>query len=234
MYGGNAQSDTMYCCPGEAAGKTRPEPLTIEGIQIPLVDDVTFKEFTGLLRKEADTTVRLTAVGRFFSGEKQTINGQPRWGGAGHMGCCSLLVIQRVESFEPHMRSDVDYTSEAGWYEKEGCKYGTLKYVKHVSIPYPDGLEQAIAEQHKADNREADWALSDPQRVAAESLKPYYPNQVPVFRTVKKTPARSVFRWRYGRNQVVVVVTRPYWLSFYAKSSSVVWVSTMIKEAGCD
>jgi hypothetical protein len=44
----------------------------------------------------------------------------------------------------------------------------------------------------------------------------------------KKTPARYVFRWRNGKNQVVVVV-RPYWLSFYANWRSVVWVATMIK-----
>jgi len=235
MYGGIVQSGTMYCCPGEAASKRRPQPLTIEGIQIPLVEDATFKEFTGLLKREADTTVRLTAVGRFFSGEKQTINGQTRWGGAGHMGCCSLFVIQRAVSFESHTRSDVDYTSEAGWYEKEGCDYRSLKYLRHISIAYPDAdLQKAIAEQHKADSMGGDWELDEPQRVAGDSLKTYYPNQIPVLRTVKKTPARYVFRWRNGKKQVIVVVTRPYWLSFYAKSSSFVWVSTTIKEASCD
>ena len=30
MYGGKAQSDTAYCCPGESA-KARPESLTVEG-----------------------------------------------------------------------------------------------------------------------------------------------------------------------------------------------------------
>jgi hypothetical protein len=234
-YGGKAQSDTTYCCPGESATKTRPEPLTIEGIQVPLVDDVIFKGFTNLLTKEEDTTVRLTAVGNFFSGEKQTLNGKTSWGGAGHLGCCSLFVIQRVESFEPHTRADLDYTSEAGWYEKEGCKYGPLHYQRHVSISHPDGeVERAIAEQSKADSGEAAWAFTDPQRVAVDSLKSYYPGQHPVLRRVKKTPARQVFRWKNGKNQVITVVTRPYWLSFYAASGSVVWVSTMIKEAGCD
>lgn len=235
MYGGNVQSDTSYCCPGEAASRTRPKPVTIEGVQIPLVEDVTFREFTGLLKREADTTVRLTAIGRFFSGAKQTVGGQTRWGGAGHLGCCSLFVIQRVESFEPHTRSDVDYAAEAGRYEKEGCEYGQLKYLEQVSIPYPaPEMEQAMAAQHEADSREAEWRFTDPQRVAVESLKRHYPDQIPVLRTVTKTPARHVFRWRRGRNHVIVVVTRPYWLSFYAKSTSVVWVSTMIKEAGCN
>jgi hypothetical protein len=234
MYGGNVQSNTMYCCPGEAAGKTRPQPLTIEGIEIQIVQDVNFKEFADLLAKDEDTTVRVTVVGRFFSGEKAAVDGGARWRGFGHMGCCSLFVIEHVESFEPHIRSDLDYTSEAGWYEKEGCKYSSLHYQRHVSIPYPDGeVEQAIAEQRKADTGEAAWAFSDPQRVAVESLKVYYPDQVPVLRTVKQSAARYVFRWKNGKNQVVVVVIRPYWLSFYANSRSVVWVTTTIKEAGC-
>ena len=92
----------------------------------------------------------------------------------------------------------------------------------------------AIAEQKKADNGEAPWAFTEPQRVAVDSLKAIYPGQVPVLRSVKRTPARQVFRWKNGKNQIVVVVSRPYWLSFYAASRSVVWVSTMIKEAECD
>ncbi len=66
MYGGKAQSDTAYCCPGESA-KARPESLTVEGVQVPLVDDLTFRKFTDLLKKVQDTTVRVTARGRFFS-----------------------------------------------------------------------------------------------------------------------------------------------------------------------
>ena len=233
MYGGKAQSDTMYCCPGEAAAKERSAPLSIDGLEIPLVNDSKFQQFTTLLKNEPDTTVRFTAVGRFFSGQKQTVNGVTHWGGAGHMSCCSLFAIQRVESFEPHTRGDLDYTSEAGWYENEGCKYKTLRYVRHVSIPYPEGVAEVIAEQRKADSGEGSWAFNDPQRVASESLKTLYPDEVPVLKRMKNTRARQVFWWNRKNNRVVVVVTRPYWLSFYARSNSVAWVSTNIKEAGC-
>ena len=234
MYGGKVQSNTPYCCPGESA-KPRSESPTVEGLQIPLVDDLTFRQFTELLRAEPDTTVRVTALGRFFSGKKHTVDGATSWGGAGHLGCCSLFVIQRVESFEAHTRTDLDYTAEAGWYEKEGCKFRALHYQSQVSIAYPDEtVEQAIAQQRNAESGEATWAFRDPRRVAVESLKPLYPGQVPVPKRVKRTSGRQVFRWRHGKNQIVVVVTRPYWLSFYASSDSVVWVTTMIKEAGCD
>lgn len=89
-----------------------------------------------------------------------------------------------------------------------------------------------MAEQEKADHAES-WAFADPQRVAIESLKLQYPGQLPVLHNVKKTPARQLFRWWSENKSVVVVVTRPYWLSFYAATDSVAWVTTMIKEAGC-
>ena len=233
MYGGKAESNTAYCCPGESSRETRPESLNVEGVQVPLVNDLMFQQFTDLLKKEQDTTVRVTVVGRFFSGAKQAVRGRAFGGGFGHMGCCSLFVIQRVEWFEPHTRSDLDYTSEAGWYEKEGCNYRSLRYQRHVSIPYPDGTaEQVITEQRLAETGQT-WAFSDPQRVAVESLKPFYGDQIPVLRSLEKTEARHVFQWKNGKKSVVVVVTRPYWLSFYATSSSVAWVSTTIKESDC-
>lgn len=173
-------------------------------------------------------------TGRFFSGKNQNINGPAYWRGFGHLGCCSLFVVQRVEWFEPHTRTDVDYTAEAGWYEKEGCKSNSSQDLRYVSISFSDSTaEQAIAEQRLADSGERVWAFDDPERVALESLKPFYKDRVPVLHEVKKTPVRHVFRWRNGKKSVVVVVTRPYWLSFYAKSGSVEWVSTMIKESDC-
>jgi len=161
MYGGKTQSDTAYCCPGEGT-KERPESLTVEGVQIPLVDDLTFQKFTDLLNQEADTTVRVAALGRFFSGEKRT-NGATSWGGAGHWGCCSLFVIERVESFEAHTRTDLDYTAEAGWYEKEGCKFRTLRDQSHVSVAYPDDTTgQAIAQQKRADDGDCGLGVQRP------------------------------------------------------------------------
>jgi hypothetical protein len=233
MYGGKAQSNTKYCCPGESGRDKRSEPLTVEGVQVPLVEDLKFKQFTDILKMEPDTTVHVTVVGRFFSGEKGGIAGPESWRGLGHMGCCSLFVIQRVEWFEPHTRRDLDYTAEAGYYESEGCTWGSVRDLRHVSLPYSHGTaEEAIAEQKAADSGQASWAFSDPQQVAINSLKTFYPN-LPVLRRGRSTASRQVFHWKNGKTSVTVVVTRPYWLAFYAKTSSVVWVSTMIKEARC-
>lgn len=235
MYGGKAQSNTVYCCPGEGGSETRSESLVVEGLEVPLIKDSVFRQFIDLLKKESDTTVRATVVGRFFSGEKQTFSDSPWWGGFGHLGCCSLLAIQRVEAFEPHTRNDLDYTADAGWYEKEGCNIEALRFLRHVSITDGEGTaEQAIAEQAMADRGERAWAFTDPKRVAVESLRPFYKDRVPILRNVRKAPPRQVFRWNDGKKSIVVVVTRPYWLSFYSKSGYVPWVSTTIKEADCD
>jgi hypothetical protein len=234
-YGGKAGSNTVYCCPGEADRGMRAEPLIVEGVQIPLIGDTVFQQFSELLNKERDTTVRATLVGRFFSGEKETTNGSKDWRGFGHMGCCGLFVIQQVEAFEPHTKTDADYTAEAGWYEKGGCNSGSMQYLKHVSISDSDGTaEHTIAEQELAETGARAWAFSDPRRVAVESLKPFYDGQAPVLRRVIRTPARVVFLWKNGKMSVVVVVTKPYWLSFYSKSGSVAWVSTTIKALDCN
>jgi len=233
-YGGTTESNTVYCCPGEPGQKPRSESLTVEGVQVPLVRDEVFGQFTDLLKKEPDTTVRVTVAGVFFSGEKQESGNRISWGGAGHLGCCSLLAIQKVENFEPHTRTDVDYTAEAGWYEKEGCRDTSLSYKRHVSVTEDENeIKQAIAEQKLADGGERAWAFTDPQRVAVESLKPLYSNEVPVLRKVRSIAGRQVFRWKRHDNSVTVVVIRPYWLTFYASSRSIAWITSTIKEANC-
>jgi hypothetical protein len=52
-------------------GATRQEPLTVEGIQIPLTNDTAFQQFSDLQKKELDTTVLATAKRRIFAGKKQ-------------------------------------------------------------------------------------------------------------------------------------------------------------------
>ncbi len=235
MYGGKAQSGAVYCCPGEGGNASRSRSLVVDGIEVPLQEDLVFHQFIALLKKEFDTTVRVTVVGRFFAGEKQTPNSTTWRGGYGHLGCCSLFAIQQIEKFEPHTRNDVDYSAEAGWNEAEGCDPNGLRWLRHVSLNSNEGeASQAIAEQAQAESGERAWAFTDPRRVALESLKPLYKDRTPRLRRIKESPVRQVFRWKDRGQAITVVVTRPYWLSFFSKSGTVAWVSTMIKEAGCN
>lgn len=233
MYGGQTQSNTVYCCPGEGGAGPRSKPLSVEDIPIPLVRDTSFADFTELLKKEHDTTVRATLVGRFFAGEKETIRGLTGWHGYGHMGCCSLLAIQRVVAFEPHTRSDVDYSADAGWYEPGGCRDGGMRNLRQVSLPFGDEIQQTIAEQRFADSGERAWAFDDPVRLAVESLRLRPDQKAPVLQQIRSTSSRQVFRWKHGKNVTIIVVIRPYWLSFFAKGNAVAWVSATVKEAEC-
>lgn len=235
MYGGKAESSTVYCCPGEGGRASRSKTLEVESVQIPLVADRVFLQFTQLLKKEPDTTVRLTAIGRFFSGKEETLKDSTYWRGYGHMGCCSLFVIQKIERIEPHTRSDVDYTSDAGWYEPKGCEVQSGRNIRYISLQdFDETSRQAIQEQSAADGGTRSWAFSDPEKVALESLKPFYSDQAPILRVVKTSAARQVFLWKMDKKSIHVVVTRPYWLSFYSKSGTVVWVSTTIEETECN
>jgi hypothetical protein len=174
--------------------------------------------------------VRATLVGRFFAAEKDATH----WRGYGHMGCCSLLAIQRVEAFEPHTRTDLDYSADAGWYEPGGCDEGSVRYLRHVSVSFGgQEAQQAIAEQRVSDSGEQAWAFDDPMRVAVESLKLPPEKKGPLLQKVRSTPSREVFRWMRGKKETLIVVSRPYWLSFFAKGKAVAWVSATIKEAEC-
>jgi hypothetical protein len=112
-YGGTARSGTMYCC-GVSADRTRPKPLEIEGISVQLAEDEKFQQFDRLIHKQPDSMVHATLAGRFFSGQRQQLSGGLlpggyRWSGYGHMGCCSLLAIEKVLAVDPQDRQDLDY-----------------------------------------------------------------------------------------------------------------------------
>ncbi|MET0935810.1 MAG: hypothetical protein ABWX83_07470 [Luteibacter sp.] len=110
-YGGTRQSQTKYCCV-VATGPDRQEPLVVEGITCHLVVDDTFERFHRLLHARGAGAVNATVVGRFFAGRKTRINGKTFWGGFGHTGMSSLLVIEQVRDVQAAPASpDVPVTS---------------------------------------------------------------------------------------------------------------------------
>ena len=102
-YGGVTNSGTTYCC-GVSAARKRSKQLVVEGISIPLVADRHFHEFDRLIQQRPVSITRATLIGRFFSGKKETTK-DGNWNGFGHMGCCSLFVIQQVVSVAPQPRA---------------------------------------------------------------------------------------------------------------------------------
>lgn len=231
-YGGTAASGTMYCC-GVTAERSRPQPLVIENIPIPLVDDERFREFDKVLQRRPNSVVHATIIGRFFSGEKEESARGVFWGGYGHMGCCSLLAIQQVVSVDPQDREDLDYGASVDQPDSNeaGCGYEILA----------DGGsgDEIIQLQRKADEGLYDWSFDDPRRVAAGELARITKldeKSLTGMKETRKAPGRIVYQWRRrARSNYMIVVSRPYLLSFYAKDpKKVVWVVMGAYESWCD
>jgi hypothetical protein len=238
-YGGKSKSDTIYCC-GPTAGKTRPHELKMEDIAIPLVENDQFRKFDKLIQPPFRSgthgaIVHATIVGRFFAGRKQTYpNGKTAWAGFGHMGCCSLLAIQEIKSVDPQDRDNLDYGASYDQPDisKAGCGYSFL-----TPIEMSSNLLQA---QQEADQGERAWALDSPQRVASEALIGLAKLKVqgPLgLKETSKAPGRIVYEWRESSesNPFMVVVSRPYWLSFYAHDPKhVAWVVVAAYKSSCE
>lgn len=103
-YGGTAKTDTMYCC-GPTVGTRRSQPLRIDGMDVPLVENDAFGELNARLHparpaRRGSDLVRATMQGRIFA-RQEALNGRKFWAGYGHMGCCMLFVLTRVVDVDP-------------------------------------------------------------------------------------------------------------------------------------
>jgi hypothetical protein len=223
-YGGTAASGTIYCC-GSSNARTRPKELVVEGVSIPLVDDEQFRRFDKLIHDEADTVVHLTIVGRFFAGQRDpNAGGSGNWGGYGHFGCCSSLAIQRVVSLDPHDRDDLDYRDSPDQPDLDRLKCGTYQQLG----PVPS-YRAMFDIQHGAESGGRTWVLDDPQKVALDFLVQTQKTDEKAFMRVSevKSRGRIIYEWRISDKPetYMVVVSRPYWLSFYAEDESkIAWV----------
>ena len=230
-YGGTAKSGTIYCC-GETPARSRPKSLVVENIPIEMVVDERFKQFDKLVQRQPDSVVRATLLGRYFDGEEATFEDRTWRGGYGHMGCCTLLAIEQVLSVELQNSPELDYGAWAQQpnIEKVGCGYTRLTNL----TPY----EVSLKTQAQADRGEHDWMFTDPKRVAFEVLAGLIkvdPSSIELQQT-GKWQGRFVYEWRPGGKKVtyMVVVSRPYWLSYFAKDPKrVSWVVLAAYEAGC-
>jgi hypothetical protein len=167
-YGGKAKSGTMYCC-GVTADRHRPNEMKVEDIPIPLTDNEEFREFDKMIQPpfrsdRHGAVVHATLIGRFFAGRQIKYAKETRWGGYGHMGCCSLLAIQEVKSVDPENRDDLDYGASADQpdIDKTGCGYRFLTPIQPTS--------DLMKAQQDADLGTNDWVFDDPRRVASSAL----------------------------------------------------------------
>jgi hypothetical protein len=227
-YGGTKKSGTMYCC-GVSNNRTRPQELVVEGISVSLTTDETFEAFDRLI--QPDSVVHATLIGRFFAGkESRLLMGR----GYGHMGCCSLLAIQTVVSVDPHDREDLDYRSSPDQpnIEKTGCGYQDLV----PPWPYSDWVKA----QQTADLEESDSAFDTPKQVAADALNRLAKidaNTLANLTETQRTKGRLIYQLKTdkGKTTYMIVLSKPYLLSFYAKDTKrVAWVVIGAYKSSCE
>ena len=215
--GGKVSTGTMYCC-GVSSARSRSKDLEVEGETIPLIANDTFYKFDKLLERKPDSIAKATLVGRFFSGKKTVFPGGEYWTGYGHMGMNSLFVIQEVVDVAAHDQKDIDYGASVDQpdTDAEGC--GTYTILRDQDTT------KVVEIQRKAEAGDNAWALDDPKRVASEGLVEMLKGKLkatPALTETRRSDGRSVYHWRpNGRRGVryMVVVSRPYWLSTYAKN----------------
>jgi hypothetical protein len=229
-YGGTKNSDTMYCC-GVVPGQTRPKQVSVEGVSIPLIEDERFKEFEQMIKGKGQI-IHGKIIGRFFAGAETKTTKGSQWGGYGHMGCCSLLMIQQVLSVDPQNRTDLDYLDSPDQPDLEdGCGSSDLSLDWRFS--------EAIKAQKQIEFDRTEWAFTDPERVAIEALAKL--TNIPstsIVRLIQKRkgPGRVVYEWKPKTKDAVymVVVSRPYALSFYAADpNKIPWVVIAAYRSTC-
>lgn len=224
--GGKSRTGVMYCC-GVGTERTRKKDLIVEGVTIPLVGNEKFKGFDKLMERVPDSVVKATVVGRFFSGRKEKFPRGEVWVGYGHMGMNSLFVIKEVVDYVGHDWDNLDYGSAMDQPNTDLEQCGTF------TILFDTDWKKNLGVQRKADTGESTWAVNDPERVGreglAEILKEKVKRQIALTET-RRSQGRVVYHWRPNGNRGVrymVVVSRPYWLSTYAKSpEKTAWVVT--------
>ena len=225
-FGGTHKTGTVSTA--SDSGRSRPKSAVVEGIKIPLVEDALFHHFDDLLHQGRGNLVHATVVARVFSGNSGV---NSPLGGYGHLGCCSLFMIQQVLAVDDQRDPDLDYDGQG--------PYPDWKDVKcFAGIADNADEKAALKGQQLADQGQKAYAFDDPDRVAKEfvSAKAEADLALLKFKLTSATPARRVYQFTVSgsKKPYMVALNRPYLLSFYASNKDrVIWV-VMSAYTSCD
>lgn len=233
-YGGSINSGTVACCKS-LSDRHRAKPIVIENIPLPLTDNQLFEDFDKVIQPpfragQSGAVEHATVIGTFFAGQQMETATEHYWGGYGYMGCCSLLAIQEIKEADTQWRDDLDYgeSNEKLDLPDPDCTLRTL---------LPDEQNAALMQaQHEADNGPRNWTFTDPARVAEDALGHLVKKKTSgaALKLARDSAARKTYQWSGKNKTYTVVVSRPYWLSYYARDSKqVAWVAVAAYETSC-
>jgi hypothetical protein len=226
-FGGEASTGTMSTV--SDLSRTRPESAVVEGVSVPLIEDRNFQTFDKLLHQGNGNLVRATVIARFFAG-RENFDGIKGFSGYGHLGCCSLFMIQQVLSLDENRDPNLDYTGEPTQPTKASC----YRFLTPV-----DNQSAELRAQKAAESGERGYAFTDPDHVAREEVamraKTSDIGSVRLTR-LNATPARIAYEASIPKSKTryTVTLSRPYWLSVQAADpTKVAWV-VLASIATCD
>ena len=155
-------------------------------------------------------------------------------GGFRTHGVLQLVRYQEIKSVSPQDRDDLDYgaSDDQPDFGKAGCGYRSLTPIE------PGG--DAVHAQQKADRDPKSEAFDDPEFVATGFLKTLLkldPQRPLNLAEKRKSQGRIVYEWsKTGKPETyMIVVSRPYLLSFYANDPSrVAWVVVAAYASSCE
>jgi hypothetical protein len=143
-----------------------------------------------------------------------------------------MLAIQEVKNPDSEWHPDLDYGESNEKLDfQPGCNLRPL-----LPAEQDAALLQA---QHDAESSSRDWVFADPARVASDALSRSThigQDQLAAIKLTHDAPARKTYEWKSPGNtkSYMAVVSRPYWLSFYARDPKrVAWVAVIAYEATC-
>src|SRR5262249_49124488 len=141
--------------------------------------------------------------------------------------------IQVVKSVDAQTRDDLDYGASADQpdIDKTGCGYRDLTPIQPTT--------DLIKAQQEADLGQLGWVFDNPRRVAVDALAKLAhveERSLVELKETRQAQGRHVYEWKVAgkRETYMVVVSRPYLLSFYARDPNrVAWVVAAAYLSSC-
>jgi hypothetical protein len=212
----------------------------------PIANDERLRQFRSLLlqRSRAHEMTAATMVGTFYAGTAIDIKGRPatRFRGYGHMGCCSLFVISRIEAVETRYPNDLNYASvnwsigmPEGCYSEQMLGLPTNRTIRSWQKDADDGRDywhydpRQTAENQLRMVRSGSRAAGRTELISPKKSRLKPPGDQPPTETLTEmasTPNLKRYEWEESDRitRFVIVVSRPYWLAEIAASpDKVVW-----------
>lgn len=225
-YGGKAESGTIYCC-GSSPSRRRRQDLKIDGVTTRLAEDANFRAFDKLISQPPGYEIRATLRGRFFAGKEFDTPSGKIVGGYGHFGLFTLFAIEQVIDFDRQIRKGLDYG-----------KYKSLDlfedYRDYRSL---ESAEPVLDLQKSVESDGPAWRFDDPRRTAFDALARILkadPTRFTDVRVLQDEPGRKAYFVKAGNDkEYVIIVNRPYYLSFFANDpQKTIWTTYVAYELG--